>query len=66
MGAALVKVTAKPHNGCMKFKGRFGQDALSFVQANPTRDLNLRGIYWKVVEAGAAAAGDSIEVVSRF
>jgi MOSC domain-containing protein YiiM len=66
VGSALVEVTAKPHNGCFKFKGRFGQDALSFVQANATRDQNLRGVYWKVVEPGAAAVGDSIEVISRL
>ncbi|HTF34189.1 MAG TPA: MOSC domain-containing protein [Myxococcota bacterium] len=66
VGAALVEVTAKPHNGCFKFKGRFGEDALRFVQANPTRDQNLRGIYWKVVEPGAAGVGDPIEVVSQL
>jgi MOSC domain-containing protein YiiM len=66
VGAALVEVTAKPHNGCLKFKGRFGPDALRFVQANPTQDQNLRGIYWKVVESGEAGVGDPIEVVSQL
>jgi MOSC domain-containing protein YiiM len=65
VGGALVEVTPKPHNGCLKFKGRFGQDALSLVQAPPTRHQNLRGIYWKVVEAGEAGRGDPIQVVSR-
>jgi len=65
VGAALVEVTAKPHNGCLKFKGRFGEDALRFVQANRTRDQNLRGIYWRVFEPGIAAIGDLIEVVFR-
>ena len=65
VGAAIVEVTPKPHNGCHKFKGRFGEDALRFVQAPPTRDQNLRGIYWKVVEPGEAAAGDAIDVLSR-
>jgi MOSC domain-containing protein YiiM len=65
VGAALVEVTAKPHNGCHKFKGRFGRDALSFVQASKTRDQNLRGIYWKVVERGEVRVGDPIEVLSR-
>jgi MOSC domain-containing protein YiiM len=65
VGEAVVEVTAKPHNGCHKFKGRFGEDALCFVQAPPTRDQNLRGIYWKVVEAGEAGVGDAIEVLSR-
>jgi hypothetical protein len=65
VGAALVEVTPKPHNGCSKFHARFGPDALRFVQAKPTRDRNLRGIYWKVIEPGAVAVGGAIDVVSR-
>lgn len=38
VGKALVEVTPKPHDGCLKFKRRFGQDALRFVQAKRTRD----------------------------
>jgi MOSC domain-containing protein YiiM len=64
VGAALVEVTPKPHNGCMKFKQRFGQDALKFVNRPSTRDQNLRGIYWKVVEAGEVSVGAAIQVVS--
>jgi len=63
VGEALVEVTPKPHNGCTKFKARFGQDALRFVQGRPTRDQNLRGIYWKVVEAGEARVGDRIQLL---
>ncbi len=63
VGAALVEVTPKPHNGCMKFKQRFGQDALKFVNRPSTRDQNLRGIYWKVIEAGEVSVGASIEAV---
>jgi MOSC domain-containing protein YiiM len=65
VGQALVEVTPKPHNGCLKFKERFGQDALRWVNAKPTRDQNLRGLYWKVIDAGEAAVGDPIELVSR-
>lgn len=65
VGAALVEVTPKPHNGCLKFRARFGADALRFVQSPATRDRNFRGIYWKVIEAGDVAAGDPIEVASR-
>ena len=61
----LVEVTPNPHNGCRKFKQRFGQDAFRFVQAKPTRDRNLRGIYWKVVEPGEARVGALIQVLSR-
>ena len=65
VGRALVAVTAKPHNGCRKFKGRFGGDALRFVQQKPTRDQNLRGIYWRVAEPGEVSVGDPIHVLSR-
>jgi hypothetical protein len=65
VGGALVEVTPKPHNGCSKFHARFGADALRFVQARPTRDQNLRGIYWKVIEPGPVAVGDAIQVVAK-
>jgi MOSC domain-containing protein YiiM len=65
VGAAILEVTPKPHNGCIKFKGRFGGDALFFVNAVPTRPQNLRGVYWRVVEPGAAAVGSPIQVLSR-
>jgi MOSC domain-containing protein YiiM len=65
LGEALVEVTPEPHDGCLKFKGRFGQDALRFVSAKPTRDQNLRGIYFRVVEAGEVCVDDRIEVLSR-
>ena len=65
VGEAQVVVTPEPHDGCLKFKGRFGQDALRFVQAKPTRDQNFRGSYWRVVEPGEARVGDPIEVLSR-
>jgi MOSC domain-containing protein YiiM len=65
VGDALVEVTPKPHNGCHKFRGRFGEDALRFVQADATRNLNLRGIYWKVVEPGEVGVGAPIRVLWR-
>jgi len=65
VGEALVEVTPEPHNGCAKFQGRFGADALRLVQAKPTRDQNLRGVYWRVLETGEAVVGARIEVLSR-
>jgi MOSC domain-containing protein YiiM len=65
VGQALVEVTAKPHNGCLKFKERFGLDALRLVSAVPTRDQNLRGIYWRVLEDGQVAVGDEVRVIER-
>ena len=65
IGLAVVEVTPKPHNGCLKFKGRFGADALQFVNASETRDQNLRGVCCKVITAGEISRGASIQVLSR-
>ena len=65
VGQALVEMTPEPHDGCLKFKGRFGQDALRFVQEKATRPENRRGVYWKVIEAGDVSEGCPIEVISR-
>src|SRR5688572_27264359 len=65
VGEAILEVTPKPHNGCKKFRARFGADALQFVQAPATRDQNLRGIYWRVVEAGDVEVGAEIRVLTR-
>ncbi len=64
LGEATLEVTPEPHNGCLKFRQRFGKDALRLT-AGRHRDLRLRGIYVKVIEAGAVAVGDAIAVQSR-
>lgn len=65
VGAALLAVSPKAHNGCRKFQSRFGGDALRFVAHPERRALNLRGIYLQVVEDGEVAVGDAVEVVQR-
>jgi MOSC domain-containing protein YiiM len=65
VGEAIVEMTPQPHNGCSKFHSRFGADALRFVSAKDTRDQNLRGVYWRVVEAGEVEIGAEIRVVWR-
>lgn len=65
VGEAIVAVTAKPHNGCAKFRARFGDAALRLVQAPATRPLNLRGIYWRVQEPGEVGVGAPIAVLAR-
>jgi MOSC domain-containing protein YiiM len=64
-GDALLEVTPEPHDGCSKFKARFGSDALRLVARKSTRDLNLRGIYLTVLEDGDVAPGDTIQVTRR-
>jgi len=65
VGGAVLEVTPMPHNGCRKFRGRFGADALSFVSQAELRPRNLRGIYMRTVEGGEIAPGDPVEVILR-
>lgn len=58
IGAAELEVTPEPHDGCLKYKQRFGKDALRLTAQN--RSLHLRGIYARVVRAGEIAVGDPI------
>ena len=64
-GTATLEVTPMPHNGCRKFRARFGEGALRFVSSGELRHLNLRGIYLRVIEAGEIAVDDEIHVLRR-
>ena len=59
LGEALIEVTAVAHTGCRKFSARFGADATRFVNSKQGRQLNLRGVNAKVVEAGTVRVGDT-------
>lgn len=59
IGTAIVEVTAIPHTGCKKFVGRFGLEAMKFVNSPVGRKLNLRGINAKVVKPGVIRVGDA-------
>jgi len=60
VGEALVEVTERPHTGCAKFASRFGLDALRWISTPVGRSLRMRGMYVRVVEAGAIRVGDEI------
>src|SRR3989441_11740483 len=64
-GGAVLEVTPMPHNGCRKFRGRFGGDALRFVWKAELRHRNLRGIYMRTLQGGEIARGDAVEVIAR-
>ena len=60
IGAAVIEVSAKPHLGCGKFRGRFGFDAVRFVNSPRVSELRLRGINACVVSAGDVRVGDTV------
>lgn len=60
LGSAVIEVTPEPHTGCATFSGRFGSDAIRFVNSRAGRDLRLRGLNARVVEPGHVRAGDTI------
>jgi hypothetical protein len=63
IGGAVVEVTEQPHTGCAKFASRFGAEALRFVNVGAGKDLRLRGLNARVVQAGAIRTGDRITKV---
>ncbi len=58
VGTAIIEVTTKPHNGCVKFADRYGIDAARWI--NSRKDLRLRGICAIVVEQGVVTRGATI------
>lgn len=60
VGSAMLEITGTPHTGCTKFSSRFGADALRFVNLGEGKELRLRGIYARVLQAGSISVGDRI------
>jgi hypothetical protein len=60
IGTAQIEITDQPHTGCGKFVRRFGVDAMKFVNSPAGRELNLRGIYARIVQGGTVHTGDTI------
>jgi hypothetical protein len=58
VGSAIIEVTAPPHLGCQKFVARFGMEAMKFVNSPVGKELRLRGIHARVIQAGVIRTGD--------
>lgn len=57
IGSAVLEVSPLPHTGCHKFIARFGVDAMKFVNSAVGKELCLRGINAKVIQAGVVRLG---------
>jgi MOSC domain-containing protein YiiM len=55
-----LEVSAKPHAGCAKYKARFGEEALAFVNGEVGSRLRLRGLNASVVRGGVVRPGDVV------
>jgi MOSC domain-containing protein YiiM len=64
IGSAIIEVTPPPHTGCNKFVARFGFDAMKFENSAVGRELHLRGINAKIIQAGAVRIGDIAKKLS--
>ena len=59
IGSAVLEVSPLPHTGCHKFVARFGVDAMKFVNSVVGKEMRLRGINAKVVQAGVVRLGST-------
>ncbi len=60
---AVIEVSQKPHNGCSKFRARFGDEALAFVNSEEGQELRLRGFNARVITSGTVRPGDKVRVL---
>lgn len=63
VGSAVLEVSPLPHTGCAKFVSRFGVDAMKFVNSDVGKELCLRGINAKVVQAGMVMVGQTAKKI---
>jgi MOSC domain-containing protein YiiM len=66
IGSAVLEITDVPHTGCMKFRDRFGVEALKFVSTKEARELRLRGAFARVITAGEIRVGDRIKKMTQL
>jgi hypothetical protein len=60
IGGAIIEISDIPHNGCHKFRARYGDAALHLVNSPRGKSLRLRGAYARVVQPGRIGVGDAI------
>ena len=63
IGSAVIEVSETPHTGCAKFSGRFGGDALRWINSTTGRAHRMRGLNARIVTAGTVRLGDTVRKV---
>jgi len=63
IGHVILEVTDVYNDACAKFSGEFGNDVLKWINLPQHRELNLRGIYCRVIQGGIINLGDSLHVL---
>ena len=58
VGTAKLKVSTKWNDACVKWKARYGQDALDWVRAPEHVKFRLRGVLCEIYEDGEISNGD--------
>ena len=66
LGSAVIEITEQPHTGCKKFVSHYGKDAVQFVNSPVGKQLRLRGVNAKVVQAGVIRAGDVAKKIKKM
>lgn len=59
-GTAVLRVSAEPNDGCVKWKVRCGRDAFDWVTTPEALALRLRGLFCSVEQDGALRLGDRV------
>jgi MOSC domain-containing protein YiiM len=60
VGEAELVISADPHTGCAKLSGRFGSDALRWINGAEGRERRYRGVNARVVRGGTVRVGDEV------
>jgi MOSC domain-containing protein YiiM len=63
IGSAILEISNVPHTGCMKFRDRFGVEALKFVSTKEAKELRLRGAFARIIKAGEIRIGDRMRKI---
>ena len=58
--SVVLEITELAHTACKKFAQRFGTDATKFINSPRGKQLNLRGRFARIVNAGTIRMGDPV------